>query len=74
MVKDLRYALVYEGISKQREQNGETLIVLIAGVPGSEQDFSYLAPLVYKWAPVVRIVLPGFGILADDNAPATAMI
>ena len=72
--ENLTYALVYEGISQKRHQHGEPLIVLIAGVPGSEQDYRYLSPLIYEWAPVVRVVLPGFGVLEDqDNAPASGL-
>lgn len=70
----LRYALVYEGDSKQRHQKGQVLIVLVAGVPGSERDYRYLTPLLNQWAPVVRVILPGFGILSDEaQAPASGM-
>lgn len=64
-----RYALVYEGESQQRIRAGEAPVILAPGVPSTERDFRHLAPLIYTWAPVARIVWPGFGVLHDEEEP-----
>lgn len=69
---NLDYALVYEEESEHLAAAGAMVIVLVPGVPGSERDFRHLSPLIVKWAPVVRIVFPGFGLLEEDvNSPST---
>ena len=67
-----RYAVVYEGNSKERMRAGESIAVLIPGVPSTERDFRHLAPYMAQWVPVVRVIFSGFGILhADKKAPAS---
>ena len=69
----VRYALIYEGESEARMRAGEPLIALVPGVPGSSRDFRHLAPCISAWAPVVRVIMPGFGVLHDvDEAPSAA--
>ncbi len=71
-IQNLEYALVYEGQSEARLKSGEPLVVLVPGVPGTERDFRYLSPLISRWAPVVRVVFPGFGELHHvEDAPST---
>lgn len=65
-VGSFRYSLVYEEESESRQKEGEALVVLVPGVPGSERDFRHLAPLIACWSPVVRIVFPGFGLLNHE--------
>ncbi len=70
--KGQRYALIYEGQSLQRIRNGEVPMILVPGVPSTERDFRHLAPRLCAFAPVVRIIWPGFGILHDERcSPAS---
>ena len=70
--KNQRYAVIYEGHSLRRIRAGELPIILVPGVPSTERDFRHLTPQVDIWAPVVRVIWPGFGVLHDEvNAPSS---
>ena len=57
------YAVTYEELSTAHSSSQP--FILISGVPGGHRDFRYLAPLLAEYAPVVRLTLPGFGVLHD---------
>ena len=62
------YALTIDQPSHQaNDQKIEHPIILIHGIPGSDRDFKYLAPLLGQSHPCIRITLPGFGILAGQG-------
>jgi pimeloyl-ACP methyl ester carboxylesterase len=65
----LLYALTVD-VPTDFQSNQESLrspIILVHGIPGSDRDFKYLAPLIAKQFPCIRITLPGFGILAQQG-------
>ena len=72
--RDQRYALVYEGQTLNRIHAGELPIILIPGIPSTERDFRHLAPRINAWAPVVRVIWPGFGVLHHEvDAPSSTI-
>ena len=63
------FGLIYEGNSYERIRAGEVPFILVPGIPSTERDFRHLAPFINEWAPVVRVVWPGFSILHEELDP-----
>lgn len=71
----LLYALTVD-LPTDFQSNQESIrspIILVHGIPGSDRDFKYLAPLIAKEFPCIRITLPGFGILAQQGPDVSTL-
>ena len=69
---ELRYALALDEPSSASAREASFVWLCVPGVPGCERDFRHLSPYLALSAPVVRLTLPGFGVLDDAlDAPST---
>lgn len=67
----IRYALAFDPMLDCASTTSFVWLC-IPGVPGSERDFRHITPYLACRAPVVRVTLPGFGLLSEEvDSPYT---